>query len=253
MDRQTNPETPNPPLLCIAHRGAMGHAPENTLLSIRTALDLGAACIEVDVFNVHGNLLVIHDDRLERTTNGKGRLWDHGIGYLRSLDAGQGEHIPTLAEVCAEIDGMACLNIELKGPSAAADVVGLIQTMTAPGVSRWRLEQLLVSSFDHRALQQVRRLDPRISIGALGYALPVDDARYGQDLGAVAVNPALELVDQRFIEDAHARGLKVYVYTVNEPEDIARMAQWGADGVFTNYPERVLAHYPQPDMSDGWV
>ncbi|HPY41406.1 MAG TPA: glycerophosphodiester phosphodiesterase family protein, partial [Thiolinea sp.] len=87
MTQPTKPQA----LLCIAHRGAMGHAPENTIASIRKALELGAPCIEIDVYCVHGNLLVIHDERLERTTNGKGRLGDHDFGYLRSLDAGKGE------------------------------------------------------------------------------------------------------------------------------------------------------------------
>lgn len=242
-----------PSLLCIAHRGAMGHAPENTIASIRKALDLGAPCIEIDVYCVNGNLLVIHDEHLERTTNGKGKLGEHDFGYLRSLDAGNGERIPTLAEVCGEIDGKACLNIELKGSKVAADVVYFIQTMLHPEVSSWRREQLIISAFDHRALQQVRKLDPSLNIAALGYSIPVDHAQFAENLGAMAVNPSLELVDQAYVDDAHARGLKVYVYTVNEPTDIQAMAAMGVDGVFTNYPERVLAHYSQPDMSRGWA
>ena len=240
-------------LLCIAHRGAMGHAPENTIASIRKALELGATCLEIDVYSVNGYLLVIHDERLERTTNGKGKLWEHDFGYLRSLDAGNGEQIPTLAEVCGEIDGKACLNIELKGSNVAADVVYFIQTMLHPDISSWRREQLIISSLDHRALEQVRKLDPSLNIAALGYSIPADHARFAQDLGAIAVNPSLELVDQAYVDDAHARGLQVYVYTVNEPEDLQAMADLGVDGVFTNYPERVLEQYAQPDMSQGWA
>jgi glycerophosphoryl diester phosphodiesterase len=240
-------------LLCIAHRGAMGHAPENTIASIQKALELGAPCIEIDVYSVNGDLLVIHDERLERTTNGKGKLWDHDFGYLRSLDAGNGERIPTLAEVCGEIDGRACLNIELKGANVAADVVYFIQNMLDPDVSCWRREQLLISSFDHRALEQVHKLDPSLNLAALGYSIPTSYAHFAQELGAIAVNPSLELIDQVYVDDAHARGLKVYVYTVNEPEDIQAMATMGVDGVFTNYPERVLAHYQQPDLNKGWT
>ena len=249
MTKQNNKQT----LLCIAHRGAMGHAPENTLASIQKALELGAKSIEIDVYSVNGDLLVIHDERLERTTNGKGKLWEHDFGYLRSLDAGQGERIPTLAEVCAEIDGKACLNIELKGHNVATDVVHFINTMTDPAISCWRREQLLISSFDHHALQQVKKLDSSLAIAALGYSIPLHYARYGQELGAIAVNPSLELITQDYVDDAHARGLKVYVYTVNEPEDIQAMADLGVDGVFTNYPERVLEHYAQPDLSQGWA
>ena len=88
------------PMLCFGHRGARGHEPENTLRSVRRALELGADGIEVDVHFTAGELLVIHDETLERTTDGKGRVAAQTFAYLRSLDAGQGERIPTLAEVC---------------------------------------------------------------------------------------------------------------------------------------------------------
>ena len=105
--------------LCIGHRGAMGHAPENTLLSLKKALEMGAPCVEVDVYFVDGHLLVFHDDRLERTTNGFGYLADHDFEYLRSLDAGEGERIPTLREVFETVGLKAGVNIELKGPGTA--------------------------------------------------------------------------------------------------------------------------------------
>ena len=86
-------------LLCIGHRGAAGHAPENTVVSIQKALELGAPCIEIDVYYVDRRIVVFHDDRLERTTNGSGNLVEQKFDYLRSLDAGGGEKIPTLEEV----------------------------------------------------------------------------------------------------------------------------------------------------------
>ncbi|MBW2492594.1 MAG: glycerophosphodiester phosphodiesterase, partial [Deltaproteobacteria bacterium] len=85
-------------MLCIGHRGAMGHAPENTLYSIGKALELGSPCLEMDVYNVDGHLVVFHDHRLERTTNGTGYLLDQKFDDLRKLDAGNGEKIPTLEE-----------------------------------------------------------------------------------------------------------------------------------------------------------
>ena len=84
-----------PDLLCIAHRGAMGHEPENTLASIRKAMELGASCIEIDAYYVDKHLVVFHDDRLERTTNGTGYLCDQSFEELRTLDAGNGQQIPT--------------------------------------------------------------------------------------------------------------------------------------------------------------
>ena len=239
-----------PSLLCIGRRGAMGHAPENTLSSIRKALELGVQCIEVDVYYVDGHLVVFHDDRLERTSNAAGYLEEQSFEYLRSLDAGDGQRIPTLEEVCEEVDSKACLNIELKGAATAVPVVELISRYVEKG---WHKDSFLVSSFNHRELLAVKRLDEDIKLGALIRALPVDDAKFAQDLGAFSVNPALDFIDQRFVDDAHDRGLKVYVYTVNHPEDINKMYRLGVDGVFSSFPERVLENYSQGEHTNRWI
>jgi glycerophosphoryl diester phosphodiesterase len=215
----------------------MGHAPENTLLSIRKALELRAPCIEIDVYNVGGRLVVFHDSRLERTTNGTGYLLDQQFENLRALDAGNGEKIPTLKEVFEEIQLKAGVNIELKGPGSAEPVVEFISGMREIG---WNDDLLLVSSFNHRELTLVRRLDPGIKLGAMMVGLPVDDAAFAESLGAYSVHLSLEFIDSRFVEDAHARGLRVFVFTVDLPEDIEKMRDLGVEGVFTNYPERVL-------------
>lgn len=239
-----------PELLCIGHRGAMGHAPENTLQSVRQALDLGAPCIEVDVHQVDGRLVVFHDHRLERVTGASGYLVDQSFAQLRSLDAGGGQRIPTLEEICEVVDGRACLNIELRGAGSAAPLAGLIAELVAGG---WDREAILVSSFDHRQLRELKRLDHRVRVGVLLCSLPVDDAAAAQALDGFSVHPALDFVDRRFVEDAHRRGLNVYVYTVNHPEDIARMQALGVDGVFTDFPERVLAVHAQGEAARRWI
>jgi len=238
-----------PHLLCIGHRGAMGHEPENTLSSIRKALALGAPCMEVDVYNVDGHLVVFHDDRLERMTNGVGYVSEQSFEYLRSLDVGDGQQIPTLEEVCEVIDARACVNIELKGPDTAAPVAELITNLTKNG---WDKNSILVSSFHQRELLKMRRLHPEIKIGALLRGLPVDGSKFAEDLGAFSVHPSLDFVDQRFVDDAHNRGLKVYVYAVDHPDDIAKMQILGVDGVFTGYPERVLENYSQGELTNCW-
>ena len=226
------------PMLCIAHRGAMGHAPQNTLAAISKALELNAPWIEIDVYFVDGHLVVFHDDRLDELTNGVGYVPEQSFEYLRSLKVlGSDQGIPTLHEVCALINSRAGLNIELKGAGTAAPVNNLINKLT---VDQWQPEQFLVSSFNHRELTRFKQLNPTINIGALHCSLPVNNAQFAEALGAWSINPSLEFVDQELVDDAHVRGLKVYVYTVNHPEDIERMRQMGVDGVFTNYPERVL-------------
>ena len=238
-----------PDLLCIAHRGAMGHEPENTLAAVRKAFMLGASCVEIDVYYVDQHLVVFHDDRLERTTNGSGYLSEQSFEYLRTLDAGNGEQIPTLEEVCDLIDSQACLNIELKGPDTAEPVAALLSKLVKQG---WDKESFLISSFQHRELVKIRRLLPGIKLGALIRGLPTDDAKFAEDLGAFSVHPALDFVNQRFVDDAHARCLRVFVYGVDHIDDIAKMHALGVDGVFTGFPERVLENYSQGDFTTRW-
>ena len=235
-------------LLCIGHRGAMGHAPENTLLSFKKALELGASCVEGDVYYVDGHLMVMHDDRLERTTNGSGFLMDHDFDELRSLDAGDGEKIPTLEEVFETVDLRAGVNIELKGSGTAGPVVDFIAARRKDG---WRDDLILVSSFNHTELEAVHRMDPQIKLGVLISGPTVDAVGVAVALGAYSVHFPLKSIDRGLVDDAHSRGLRVFVFTVNDPDDIRRMDGLGVDGVFTNYPERVLSHQNRGEII-GW-
>lgn len=224
-----------PDFLCIGHRGAAGHEPENTLRSIRRALELGAHGIEIDVWNVGGELVVIHDAKLERTTNGRGRIARKTFAQLRELDAGKGERIPTLREVFQEVSGRALINIELKGRRTANLVVALIDEFVASHGRAY--DEFLVSSFLRLELARVRH--ERIRIGMLCTRPTPIYHRFARRLRAWSVHAALKYTTRRFVEDAHRRGYKVFIYTVNEPADIARMRELGVDGVFTDFPERV--------------
>lgn len=225
--------------LCIGHRGARGHAPENTLLGFDTAIALGAHWVECDVQLHSGELLLMHDLRLERTTNGHGRLDETPLDALRRLDAGQGQPIPTLQEALDLIDQRVGVNVELKTwNGCAAAVARVLREYVAQG---WPPEKLLVSSFHLPELYEFRQLAPEIPVGALLCGVPLDWAGCAAELGASTLNLSDEFVDARLVADAQARGLKVYVYTVNHPAEIARMRALGVDGVFTDYPERVLA------------
>lgn len=228
----------------------MGHEPENTLRSIRKALELGAPCVEIDVYWVDGHLMVFHDDRLERTTDGTGLISEKSFEALRVLDAGKGQRIPTLEAVCELVDGKAGINIELKGPNTAAPVARLILELDAAG---WDKDALLVSSFNHRELARMRQLDPDVQLGVITrHALP-EALDAAESIGAFSINPAHPFVDPVFVKEAHARGIKVYTYTVNDPDDISRMCGMGVDGVFTNYPERVLNRYSQGEVPPFWT
>ena len=231
-----------PHLFCFGHRGARGHEPENTLRSVRRALDLGAPGIEVDVYCVENRLVVIHDDTLERTTNGRGRVMQQSFAHLRSLDAGRGEKIPTLEEIIHGVAHRALINVELKGPGTAAPVVALIGRYVRE--QGWRPDEFLVSSFDHAQLTAARALSADLPLGVLFEKLPARPFQLAEKLRARSVHPPWKAVTAPFVQAAHRRGLKVFAYTVNRPGDIARVRRLGVDGVFSDYPERVPLHEP---------
>ncbi|WPC69418.1 glycerophosphodiester phosphodiesterase [Aeromonas hydrophila] len=222
----------------IAHRGASGLAPENTLKAIRLALTLGAGAIEIDVQLADGELWVFHDRRLERCTDGSGVLTAQSRAYLASLDAGEGEGIPTLWQVMEAIAGQAELHIELKGSQTADEVARLTRLAEAElgfGPTQW-----VVSSFHHPELARFAALRPDIRLGALTSTIPLTLAKFAAELGAWSLNCDVDFVDQALVQDAHKLGLKVLVYTVDEPADQAMLAAIGVDGIFTNRPDRFL-------------
>lgn len=225
--------------LSIGHRGAAGHAPENTLLSFDTAIRLGAQMVEFDVQrHPSGALLVIHDLRLDRTTNGRGRVADSALDYIRSLDAGGGQQVPTLEETLDLIDARVAVNVELKIADGTADAVAaVLRKYIADG---WPAEQFLVSSFHLPELENFRAAAPEIPVGVLLGGVPLDWAAAASELEAQSLNLSGEFVDPQLLADARARGLKVYVYTVNERAEMERLRRLGIDGVFTDYPERAL-------------
>lgn len=227
-------------LLCIGHRGAAGHAPENTLLAIETGIALGADWIEIDVYAVENELVVIHDDRLERTTNGRGYVMAQTLGYLRTLDAGKGEKIPFLREVFDLADRRVGINVELKGPGTAAPVAALIDHFVRQ--CGWDYDQILVSSFDHRELQKIQFLQPRIKRGILLYGVPLHFLQSVSDLTAFSLHPSIDFLDPELIQNAKEAGLQLYAYTVNDLEALNKVLQLGVDGVFTDFPDRIVKH-----------
>jgi glycerophosphoryl diester phosphodiesterase len=226
-------------LFCFGHRGARGHEPENTVRSVRKALELGADGIEVDVYFVDGHLVVIHDDTLGRTTNGHGRVMKKSFAYLRSLDAGLGERIPTLAEIFDAVNRRAVINVELKGPHTAAPVAALIAEYV--NHRGWSFDDFLVSSFDHARIREAKHVCPDIRIAPLITKVPRGLAKFAETLGAWSLHADKRCVNPKLVADAQERGLKVFVFTVNQAGDIARMKKLGVDGVFSDFPERVIS------------
>jgi glycerophosphoryl diester phosphodiesterase len=230
------------PLFNIAHRGASGDFPENTLCAFDAAIAAGATMCELDVQRTaDGVLVVIHDDTLERTTDGDGRVAATTFAALRRLDAGRwrsvqfaGERVPTLREVFERVRGRCALNVELKAPGTAAPVCELIHEMRAE-------ETTLVSSFDWALLAEVRRLAPAITTGLLTDRAAGRALAAAQAMHATALNPRHDLIDRELCTAAHDQGFQVYAWTVDEPTEMDRLIDAGVDGIITDYPARLRA------------
>ncbi|SHI38754.1 glycerophosphodiester phosphodiesterase [Cycloclasticus pugetii] len=223
-------------MLMIGHRGAMGCAPENTLLSIHKAIELGADWVEIDVHCVADKLLVIHDETVDRTTNGRGKLIDYSFEELRALDAGLGQRIPTLQEVLEVTVGKVGLNIELKGLGTGKVLTSLLRN--TPETYK---NKMLVSSFLMPELEQVVRLNQHVKIGVLAGNNINESIAWATKLKAFSIHLRLQKVTPKWVDRAHDLGLKVYVYTVNKVVQIRRMKELRVDGVFSDYPNRLTS------------
>ncbi|MGK0224063.1 MAG: glycerophosphoryl diester phosphodiesterase [Limisphaerales bacterium] len=224
--------------LIIGHRGAAGLAPENTLTSFNKALDLGCAALELDIHPVGSKLAVIHDFELDRTTNRTGRVADLTEAELSQIDAGDDAGIPTLSQVfnaaTNHTNPPKLINIEIKGKSSSALLSNFIESYSG-GI------QILVSSFDHAELIAFRALDSSTPIAPLYDKWQSDWQEMATDLEATAVNLGSRICTEKRIGQIKTAGYSVYVYTVNRVATAKKLAGWGADGVFTDRPDRYLS------------
>ncbi len=226
-------ESPAEKALRIGHRGACGHEPENTLASIARAIALGCAFTEVDVRRTaDGALVLLHDERVDRTTNGQGLVAEMTLADIRKLDAGGGQVIPTLEEALATAGGRIGLILELKTEGLAYDLCAIVRASGFAG-------PVIYASFLHEELQHVRRADPDSKSLVLFKRLPKDPAADAVRLQATHVGLRFDTATRPLVKALHKARLTVFVYTVNKPADIQRMRGLGVDGLISNYPDRL--------------
>jgi glycerophosphoryl diester phosphodiesterase len=227
--------------LVIAHRGASGQRPENTLPAYELAVEQGADMIEIDVHRTRdGALVVTHDEELEGL-GGKGEICDATLDEVRGLDAGGGERVPTLDEVLDRFGRRIPFNVEIKR-GTRAEYAGLEAAVLGAVERRGLLERTLFSSFYDPVLQRLRGLSPRARIGLLiSRRFPSGALERARALGAEALHPERPLVKAKLVDEAHAAGLAVHVFTVDDPAEMARLLGIGVDGIFTNHPDRLRA------------
>jgi glycerophosphoryl diester phosphodiesterase len=237
-------ELPRPTI--FAHRGASAHAPENTLAAIELAVNQKSDAIEIDVkLSSDDQIVVIHDQTVDRTTNGTGRVKDLPLDALKELDAGshfdvayEGEPIPTLSHVLETVGRKTFLNIELTNYSSPLDSLPerVAELINYHGLA----DNILFSSFHPLVLRKIHRLMPSIPIGLLAHhGRPGILARTW--IGRVltdyqAFHPELQDASQELINRVHQSGHRVHVYTVNNVKDMCRLYSYGVDGIFTDDP-----------------
>ena len=224
--------------LIIGHRGAMGHETENTLASVQKALDLGVDMIEIDVFKIDsGEIVVFHDERVDRLANSAGRIEEYNIVDLNQLILDGNHRIPQLQEVLKLINHRVRLNIELKGVNTADRVNFIINTYIRD--NGWAVGDFLVSSFNWEELKKMRELNADVPIGILTEGNPLEALPLARELKAESINPHYATLTGEIIGKIHEEGFLIYTWTVNEKDDIDRLKGLGADGIITNFPERV--------------
>ena len=232
--------------LVLGHRGARREAPENTLPSFRRALEVGAAGVELDArLTADDQVIVLHDADLARTTDGHGRADELTLAEIRGLDAGgyfgpafAGTRIPTLAEALEVLAPAQLVNVELKGPDEDTGLERrVLEVVRAAGM----LERVVFSSFSPEHLRRLRRLDGQLALATLYGASLFHPAPWAlvEELRLEALHPWRLAVSAGLVRRAHARGLRVRVWTVNAAAEVRRMVAWEVDGIISDAPGQV--------------
>jgi glycerophosphoryl diester phosphodiesterase len=237
------------PVVVMAHRGFSGKAPENTLAAFRQAIEIGSDFIELDVrFSKDGHLVVFHDDTLERTTNGKGKVADFSLQDLRGLDAGSwfgssfsGERIPTFQEVLDLAKGRILVNIELKKGDQGSYTMHDLADRALEEVQQAGMEgHVLFSSFDPGAVERIRKNNPSVPVALITgspWHSPME-AFGGKALSFL--NPRKSTLSETNLVRAHQQGAKIFTWTIDTEEEMEKFISMGVDGIITNHPDRLI-------------
>lgn len=230
--------------LIYAHRGASCYAPENTMISFKKAVTMGADGIEIDVhMSKDGYLVVCHDEKVDRTTNGNGYIKDINMKELKELDAGSwfgkeftGEKIPLLDEVLELIKSEnLLLNIELKNGPIFYDN---LEKNVVNKVKDYGLEEnVIISSFNHYSLLQTKKLEPRIKTGILYIAGMVSPWKYAKSIGADAIHPLFLTINKEVTEECLRNDIMVNPFTVDRESDMILMRKINVTSIITNCPD----------------
>ena len=230
----------------FAHKGASGYAPENTLIAIKKAIEMKVDGIEIDIqLTRDGRIVLMHDWKVDRTTTGRGYVYELDFDYIRTLDAGQwftkdfiGEVVPTLEEVLDILPQDMMLNIEIKD---TARYHSKIEEKLLEVLKKYpdKFENIIVSSFHHDKIKKLQVLEPKLKLALLTNSEFIEIEKYLSTNGvsSYSYHPEINHVLKEDIEKLHAKGVKIFVWTVNKEEDLNYLVKLGVDGVISDYPD----------------
>jgi glycerophosphoryl diester phosphodiesterase len=217
-------------MLKIGHRGARAYEPENTLLSYKKALELGVDAVELDVRRTKdGELVVIHDPEVDRTTDGKGLVSDLTLKQVKQFKTEKDQRIPTLEEALDFLDRKVKVLVELKETGYEDKVLRLVQSKASES-------NVIIVSFHEEALRKVRELSEQVETGLI-YARHKNPVKAASDLKANYLLPLYRFTHSADVQKAHQNGLKVIVWTINKPEEVAEYGKKGVDGITSDRPD----------------
>lgn len=225
-------------LLIIGHRGTKGYEPENTLISFQKAIDMKVDGIELDVhLSSDGEIMVFHDETLDRMTNGKGNISQYSLSELKDFQIKNENQIPTLKEVFDLVDKKCFINIELKVNTATKPVLDLIEDYIAN--KNWNYEHFQISSFDWNLLKEVSEINPEIFIGVLTQNDLDSAIAFAKTINAKSINPDFILLSAENTETIKDKGFQIFPWTVNETADIEKIKSFKVNGIITDFPDRI--------------
>ena len=230
----------NNDIIVVGHRGAMGHALENTIESVKKAIELNVDGIEIDVFkSKNGEIVVYHDPFLSRLSNSNAFIEQISLDSIKNVELNGGLSIPTLKEVIDVVPEKIFLNIELKGSNTALEtneiIIEYLKEFNLPP------SKFIISSFRWDELKKFRDLNRYIPIAILVDSLyKIDNAiKLAKEINAIALNPNNKFITKKIVNKIQSNNIKVFPYTINSPKNIKRMKLMGVDAIITDYPERV--------------
>jgi glycerophosphoryl diester phosphodiesterase len=257
-----NPSLNPNKILNVAHRGASGHAPEHTLLTYELGQKMKGDYIEVDLqMTKDGELIAMHDETLDRTTNGTGLVKDYTLEEIKQLDAGSwfnekypeltkneyvGLKVPTLEEVIQKLGKDARYYIETKSP----EVYPGMEEKLLEILNKYKLigsnvpsNKVIIQSFSPDSLKKVHELNPNIPLVQLLWydeaATVTNDELEEYKTYSIGLGMNFDRIDEGYVQKVRRHGLLIHPYTVNEKEDMSRLLDWGVTGMFTNFPDRL--------------